>query len=466
MKVMLIRNHDLGNINTRLPESVNKVQGIYPPLGLAYIAAVLKEEHDVSIVDAQALNLTTSELESTIAEEKPDVVGVTAMTSTLKGALEAARLAKKVDAEIKTVLGGPHLFIYPQETLSYDFVDFGVAGEGEIVFPELLEAIDGKRTFESIDGLAYKDNNNIKYTPATRYVKELDSLPFPARELLPNEKYFSILADQPFATMITSRGCPFRCAYCAKKKLDNVMRYRSIKNVVDEIEHALERWKFKTIWFYDDTFTLNRKRTLEFCNEVIERGLKFKWETPTRVDRVDLETLKLMKKAGCRRLRYGVESGRQHILDEMKKDITLEDARNAIKWSRQAGIESFCFYMIGYPGESEEDIKATIDFAVELDSNWAMFSNVTPYPFTELHDRAVEMGLLKDADYWRKYALGKTEERIPYEFPEMERWVREAYKRFYFRPKVFYRTLASIRDYRQFKRYLFGFMAIVRFKLV
>lgn len=467
MRVLLVRHHDVEHINIRMPESVNKVQGIYPPLGLAYIAAVLRQHgHEASIIDSQALNLTTEELRSKVENYHPDVVGVTCMVSTFKGALEVARLTKNIDTDIKTVLGGPHLFSFPKETLSYDYVDFGVAGEGEIIMPELLLALEGKKRFETIDGLAYKENGTIKYTPAVRYVKDLDSLPFPARELLPNHKYFSILADQPFTTMISSRGCPFKCGYCSKKPLDTHMRYRSIKNVVDEIEYCLEKWNFRTIWFYDDTFTVNRKRTVEFCKEVIDRGLKFKWETPTRVDRVDLELLKLMKKAGCRRLRYGVESGSQRILDKMVKDITLNDARNAIQWSKKAGIESFCFYMVGYPGEGEEEIKKTIDFSIELDSNWAMFSNVTPYPFTELHSMAVKEGLLKDEEYWKKYVLGETKERIPYEFQDMEKWVKKAYQRFYFRPKVVYRTLVSIRDYRQFKRYLLGLYAILRFKLV
>lgn len=466
MRILLLRHHDIGNINSRLPESVNKIQGIYPPLGLAYIASTLQElNHDVAIIDSQALNLTVKELKNEIIKYRPDVVGITCMTATLKGALEAAKITKEIDPEIKTVVGGPHLFNFPKETLSYEFVDFGVAGEGEIVMPELLSTLEGDLHCEKIDGLVYRKNGDIRYSPATRFVKDLDTLPFPARELLPNHKYFSILAGNPFTTMITSRGCPFRCGYCAKKPIDKHLRYRSIKNVIDEIEYCQEKWNFETIWFYDDTFTMNRKRTVEFCNEIISRGLQFKWETPTRVDRVDFDLLKLMKKAGCKRLRYGVESGDQRILDKMKKDITLEYVRKAIISSKKAGIESFCFFMIGYPGETEAEIKKTINFSIELDANWAMFSNVTPYPFTELYDMALETGLLKDKDYWEKFALGKTNERVPYDFPDMDKWVKKAYHKFYFRPKVVYRTLLSIRDYKQMERYMLGLYALLRFKL-
>ncbi|MCL5072805.1 MAG: B12-binding domain-containing radical SAM protein [Actinobacteria bacterium] len=446
---------------------MNKIQGIYPPLGIAYIASALKEQnHEVNIIDSQALNLSTGELASEIKKNSPDVVGITCMTSTFRGALEAAKITKKIDSEIKTVLGGPHLFSFPKETLAYDFIDFGVAGEGEIVMPELLSAIEGNSDIEKIDGLVYrKKNGDVNYRPATRTVNDLDSLPFPARELLPNHKYFSILAGHPFTTMIASRGCPFRCSYCAKKPIDKYLRYRSVKNIIDELEYCLEKWKFDTIWFYDDTFTINRKRTVEFCNEIISRGLHFNWETPTRVDCVDFDLLKLMRKAGCKRLRYGIESGDQKILDLMKKDITLEDARKAIILSKKAGIQCFCFFMIGYPGETEEEIKKTINFSTEIDADWAMFSNVTPYPFTELHELAIETGLLKEKDYWKKFALGQTEERIPYVFPDMNKWVKKAYQKFYFRPKVVYRTALSIRDYEQMKRYLLGLYALLKFKL-
>ena len=464
MRVMLIRYHNIGNINTRLPESINRVQGVYPPLGIAYVASTLEKfGHDVRILDSRALNLTAEETKKHIEKFNPDVVGITCMSSTIKGSLEAAYLTKQVSKGIVTVMGGPQVFIYPKETTNYDFVDFGIAGEGEIIMPELLEALDGKKKLGEIDGLVYK-KNGIKFNPAKRYVKDLDSLPFPARHLLPNYKYFSILSDHPFTTLITSRGCPFRCGYCFRKKLDRIVRYRSAKNVVDEIQYCLEKWKFREIWFYDDTFTMNKRHAAQICKEIIDRGLDFKWEAVTRVDCVSRGMLRLMKKAGCRMVRYGIESGDQETLNIMKKGITLEQAKKATKWTRETGMESFCFFMIGYPNEDEKKIKNTIDFAKNLNIDWAMFSNVTPYPSTDLLELAYEKGLLKDREYWRKFTLGKTNERIPYEFPDMDRWVKKAYKSFYLRPGFAAKTLFKIKSLRQVKKYLLGLYAILNFK--
>jgi radical SAM superfamily enzyme YgiQ (UPF0313 family) len=464
MKILLVRHHDIGNINTRLPESINKVQGIYPPLGIAYIASVLEaSDHKVKILDSQALNLTTKETKKEIYKFHPDVVGITCMTSNLKGALEVARLAKDISEDIVTVLGGSNLFVYPRETLTYDYVDFGVAGEGEIIFPELISAISGRKKLGDIDGLAYKKNNVIKFKPATRWVKNLNILPFPARHLLPNHKYFSILSDHPFTTMITSRGCPYNCGYCFRKHLDKIVRFRSPENVVDEIEHCLEMG-FKEIWFYDDTFTMNRKHVIGICNEILARGLNFKWEAVTRVDCVDLEILKKMKMAGCHLIRYGIESGDQAILNIMKKGITLKQAEDAISLTKHVGIDTFCFFMIGYPGENEEKIKKTIDFTSKLNPDWVMFSNTIPYPSTELLDLAYELGLLEDKDYWKKFTMGKNNGRIPYRFPGLDKWVEKAYKQFYFRPRTILKTILRIKNLRQAMRYMLGLWALVKFK--
>jgi radical SAM superfamily enzyme YgiQ (UPF0313 family) len=467
MKVLLVRHHDLGNVNTRLPESINKVQGIYPPLGIGYIASILEKlGHKVKILDSIALNLTTRETKREIEKFGPDIVGVTTMTSTLKGSLEITKIIKEISEDIYTVIGGPHLSVFPQETLSNSSIDFGVLGEGEVVMPKLISALEGKIKVNEVQGLVYKGNSRVKLNPQRNYVKNLDSLPFPARHLLSNEKYFSILSDYPFTTMITSRGCPFKCGYCFKKKFDDILRYRSAGNIVDEIELCLEKWKFNEIWFYDDTFTLNRKHVGEICNEIIDRGLDFKWEAPTRVDCLDKRLLKLMKKAGCYRLRFGVESGNQNILNLMKKNIRLSQVRRAIKLTKEVGIESFCFFIIGYPRENAQTIEETINFALTLDPDWAMFSNVVPYPNTHLFKLAYMEGLLKDKDYWRKFSLGKTNDRIPYDFPNIEKWVKKAYRKFYFRPKLILKTLAKIRDMKQLKRYSLGLWALLKFRMI
>jgi radical SAM superfamily enzyme YgiQ (UPF0313 family) len=466
MKVLLIRHHDVGNINTRLPESVNRVQGIYPPLGLLYISSSLRSfDHEVKFIDSQALNLTTDEVKKEIRKFNPDVVGTMAMTSTLKGALEVCKLAKEVNREIKTVIGGPHMYIYPRETVSYDFVDFGISGEGEFRIIELLDFLEKKRKIQHIDGITYKKEGKVYHIPIKRYIKDINSIPFPSRDLIPIEKYYSIISLHPFTTMITSRGCPFNCSYCFKSPIDRHVRFRSKENVIAEIEYCLSEFKLREIWFYDDTFTLNRKHVIELCNEIITRNLKFKWEAPTRVDSLDLELLKIMKRAGCMRLRLGIESGSQRILNLMRKGINKTQIEKAVKMCKKVGIETFCFFMLGYPTETEKEMKETIDFAIKLNPDWAMFSITTPYPQTELYQFASELGLI-NKDYWKLFTLNEENDRMPYCAENVAHYTKKAYRKFYFRPRFVINLLLNTKDIHQFKKYFDGFFALTKFKII
>jgi anaerobic magnesium-protoporphyrin IX monomethyl ester cyclase len=307
MKITLLRYHDEGNINTRLPESLNKNQGVLPPLGLAYIAGALeKAGHEIMFIDAVAENLTRDEVRKKIKDFKTQIVGVTCLTPTILGALEACEISKECGAIV--IIGGVHLEVYPKETLSYNFIDYGIIGEGEETVVELVDTIENNKPVNNILGIAYKENNEIKINPA-RIVKDLDSIPMPARHLLPMDKYNSVISLHPMTTMMSSRGCPFHCGFCFKGETDKVLRLRNPIKVVDEMEYVVKQYKVKEIMFYDDTFTWNKKHVEDICHEIIKRGLKIKWEAPTRVNTVTEELLELMKKAGCRRLRYGVESG-------------------------------------------------------------------------------------------------------------------------------------------------------------
>jgi len=469
MKILLVRHHDIGNINTRLPESINKAQGVYPPLGLLYIAAVLEQNgHDVKILDSQALNLTTHETKEEIRKFGPAIVGITCMTPNIKGALEAARLSKEIADEagkdIITVLGGPQLSIYPKETLSYDYVDIGVIGEGEYTMLDLVNAIENKKDISKIRGIVYKDKKgNVKSTGA-RIVDDIDSLPFPSRHLLQTEKYHCVITKHPFTTMMTSRGCPFKCGFCFKGPSDEKMRYRDPKSVVDEMEHCVKKYKVREIMFYDDTFTNNRKHVFDVCNEIIKRGMKIKWECPTRIDCLDEEILRIMKRAGCIRLRLGVESGNQKILDIMRKKITLEKIERAFKRSRNVGIETFAYFIIGYACENEDTIKDTINFAKKIDADWAMFTVATPLPDTNLWELATEQGIV-DPNYWRDFTLGKTVERMPFLVKNADILANRAYKQFYMRPRFVIKKLSKMTSIDTMRKYYRGFNSIVSFEM-
>ncbi len=461
MKVLLIRYHDKSNINTRLPESLNKAQGVLPPLGIAYIAVILKGAgHDVKVIDALALNLTAGEVRQIISQEGAEVIGVTTMISNVKGALEVCRIGK--DCGVTTVLGGPLLSIYPRETLAYDFVDYGIIGEGEYPMLELVNALRDSRPVVSIKGLAYKENGKIKINEA--FINEdLDTLAFPDRDLLPIERYSSIIGLHPVTTMITSRGCPFHCGFCVKGPSDRKYRVRTPRNVVDEMELVVKKYKVKEIMFYDDTLTLNRDFVVGMCNEVLRRKLKIKWESPTRIDRVDEDLLKLMHKAGCIRLRYGVESGDEGILSLMNKEIDLAKVREVFKKTREVGIETFAYFIIGYIYETPQTIKKTISFAKELNPDLVMFTVATPYPKTPLFDLAVKEGFVEE-DYWSKFISGVEQERITYFVADADKWVRRAYVGFYLRLSYILKRFSKIRSIDDIKKHFQAAKAIIAFK--
>jgi radical SAM superfamily enzyme YgiQ (UPF0313 family) len=373
------------------------------------------------------------------------------------------KLSKEVSKDIITVIGGPQISVFPNETLSFDFVDYGIFGEGENAMLELVNNIEEGKSTSDIQGLLYKKDKKVFINQAS-LIEDLDSLPFPARHLLPNEKYHCVISKHPFTTMITGRGCPFRCGFCFKGPSDKKIRLRSAKNVVDEMEHCIEKYKVKEIMFYDDTLTFNKEHIKNICNEIISRKLKVDWESPTRIDCVDEDTLKVMKKAGCIRLRYGVESGDQRILDVMMKKTTLEKVEDAFKLTKKIGIETFAYFIIGYATEDEQTIRNTINFAKKLDPDWVMFTVATPLPSTNLFDLSVEKGLI-DEQYWKNFVLGKTSERIPFLVKDADEWAKKAYKEFYLRPKFFFKKVYKIRSFDTIKKYMRGFNSIFSFEM-
>ena len=461
-KVILVRYHNTGNINTRLPESLNRVQGVLPPLGIAYIAAVLEKNGiTTQIIDAPGLNMTSQEFKEAIQREKPDIVGIACMTSNIHGALEAAKICKENGAI--TVLGGPQLAVYPEETVSYPYVDFGIIGEGEYSMLKLVQSIEAEKDISSIRGLIYKKGKKI-ITNEAQIIDNLDELPFPAYHLLPMNRYSSVIGLHPVCTMITSRGCPYQCGFCFKQPTDKRFRMRSPKNIVDEMEYLIKKYGVKEIMFYDDTISVMREHVEGICKEIINRELKIKWESPTRIDLVDEELLKLMKKAGCIRLRYGVESGDPVILKLMNKQITLDRAVHVFDMTRKIGIESFAYFIIGYITETPETMQRTIDFAKKLDSDFAMFTIATPYPKTSLFSLSVERKLI-DPDYWKKFVLSKDVGRMPYLVPDAEKWMKKAYRSFYLRPRFILRKVLQLKSINALKKYVRGAWGLVWFSM-
>lgn len=460
MRVHLIRYHDLGNINTRLPQSLNKRQGVLPPLGLAYIASSLERAgHEVRLIDAIAENLTKEEVRQRIREFSPKVVGVTAMTPTFKGAMEAAQIAKEEGAI--TVMGGVHMALFAAETLTYDYVDYGVIGEGEETIIDLCDAIENDKAVSSIEGLAYKNGSEIK-VGSPKLIANLDDLPFPAYNLLPMHLYSSIIGYDTATTMMGSRGCPYKCTFCYKTPSDKKYRRRNVKSIVDEIEHVMDKYNVKEIMFYDDL--MPKPYVHELCNELLERKVKVAWEVPQRVNLVDRESLHLMKRAGCRMLRYGVEQGDPDMMQIIEKRTTQNEVINAFKWTHEAGIETFAYFIVGYINETDETMRSTVDLAKAIDPKYVMFTKAVPLPDTKLMDDAVKQGFIK-SDYWQNFVLGKEMEPIIPFVANADEWVKRAYREFYFRPKRILRQLSSLKSFDDIRKSFDAFWGMLFFKM-
>ena len=404
MRVQLIRYHDVGNVNTRLAQSLNKRQGVLPPLGIAYIASALEAAgHIVDLIDAIALALSKEEVQTRIRDFAPDMVGVTAMTPTIRGALEAAQLAK--DEGAMTVVGGVHMSIFPHETLRYPQVDFGIVGEGEHTIVELCDALERDGTFSSIPGVCYKKPDGEIVVGLPRIVDDVSSLPWPAYHLLPMERYSSIIGQSPVTTMMGSRGCPYKCGFCFKTPSDKKYRTRDVTQIVDEIEFVIDRYGVREVMFYDDI--MPPKYAGALSREIIDRNVKIKWQTPQRVNLVDPELLELMAQAGCHILRYGVEQGDPEMMRYVEKKTHLPQVKSAFDWAKNAGIDTFAYFIIGYINETEKTMRATIDLAKELDPRYVMFTKAVPLPNTPLMFEAVKQGFV-DSDYWTRFTLGDT----------------------------------------------------------
>ena len=461
MKVTLIRYHDLDNTSTRLAKSLNDRQGVLPPLGLAYIASALEEAgHEVDLIDVIALCLSREEVSKRIEQFDPELVGITAMTPTFHGALEAARIAKIHNR--KTLIGGVHMSIYAEETLSYQEVDFGIVGEGEETIVELCSALKEGRDYSSIEGLCYKKEDGSIKVGRARIVQDLTQLPMPSYHLLPMGKYSSIIGMKPVSTMMGSRGCPYKCGFCFKTPSDKKYRTRSVENIVDEIEYLIKNYEVKEVMFYDDLMPQAYARGLS--NEIIKRNVKINWQTPQRVNLVNPELLRLMAKAGCHILRFGVEQGDPDMMQLVEKKTTIDQVRLSFQAANEAGIKTFAYFIIGYTGETEQTMQATINLAKDLNPTYVMFTKAVPLPQTPLMNQSLSKGLV-DPEYWRKYTLGVPQAPMPNLVPDADKWVAHAYRSFYLRPSVIIKRLLSIRTYHDIKRHIDAFIGIVGFKM-
>ena len=418
---------------------------VAPSMGLAYLAAVLEQNgYHVEILDAPAFELTYEDLSGEFKRRKPDIVGVTATTAVAPSAFKTAQIAKKVLPDSLVVMGGGHITFIPVETMKAEpSIDVGVIGEGEYTFLELVETWEKGGDLSKVKGLILRrKDGSLHFTPPRPLIQNLDELPFPARHLLPMERYRVFGKHITLGLIFTSRGCPYNCVFCSSSLLfGKKFRARSPRNVVDEVEEFVEKYKSDHVEFVDDLFIFDKKRVEAICREIRERGLDISWVCSARVDSADLELFKTLRKAGCVMIYLGVESGVQRVLNLMRKGTKVEQAVRAVRMAKEAGLQVVASFVLGIPGETWEEALETIRFAKKLDPDFAQFSLATPFPGTALYHMAKEKGLLLTED-WTKYTVLKpvmrTEELSE---KQLEKLIRKAYFDFYLRPKIIWRYI-------------------------
>ncbi|MGO9118332.1 MAG: B12-binding domain-containing radical SAM protein [Desulfomonilaceae bacterium] len=422
-----------------------------PSFGLVCLAAVaLREGHEVKVIDAAAENLSVDETVQEALRFSPDIIGISATTAGIVPAAELAALAKKSLADTLTVVGGPHVTALPAETLEESpAIDIGVVGEGEETLAELLSVVGRKNAVtQRILGTVIRHNGRITVHPRRPLIADLDQLPLPAWSLLrgfPRRFRPSLvrLNRLPCCSVVLTRGCPNRCLFCDRSVFGNKCRSYSPTYAINMIEDLRYNYGVKEILIEDDTFVVDRKRVEEFCQRIIDGKIDITWSCLGRADRMTPELLHLMKRAGCWNIAYGIECGDETILKAMSKKLTIEQIEQAVSWSKKAGLTTRGFFMVGFPGETHESMAATLDLATRLPLDDISVMQLTPFPGTDLYQRAEEFGTLyKD---WKKMNSLNTV-FVPFGFTEedLEKARNRMIKEFYLRPRIVFSKLLQI----------------------
>jgi radical SAM superfamily enzyme YgiQ (UPF0313 family) len=455
-------------------EVTEKEGGFLPPLGLATLAAYLIEKgFSVGILDPQIGNISLEQISQYVKENNPKVIGLSTLTSTFEKAKEIGKKLKSDFPDKLMIIGGHHITIFPESAVkAHEIFDIFIYGEGELTAHELMEFFKAKNydknmilnsaeDLKKINGIMFKHANKILKTKPREFIQNLDILPMPARHLLPMEKYIPLPIEYkrlPTLQMMVSRGCPFNCTYCSTHgTFGYKIRFRSPEKVIEEIKHVIEKYGARQISFWDDVLTINKEWITKLCDLMIKEKLNIIWNCYAHPNTVTDEILKKMKQAGCFCIWYGIEAGDDSLLKIINKGTTVESIKKAVQLTKKNKIEVRGLFMVGLPGETPKLAQKTIDFAKELDVDYAQFSITTPHIGTKLYEDAEKYGTLKKdfSKYTQHEAIF-----VPFGYKskeEVEAMSKKAYKEFYQRPSYILKHMLKVRNLDDIKRYLKAF---------
>lgn len=436
-----------------------KIDSSLPSLGLASMAAYVRSRGlSVKIIDAPAEKISVENFADYLSDNlenfRARYVGFTATTAAVKNAYLMAEIVKKIYPEAKIIFGGAHCAALPREVISQPMIDIVVYGEGEITLYEILAG----QPLSEIKGVIYKRDGQVVVNPPRPRIANLDELPYPAYDLLPMDKYYPAKGSYkklPAISMLTSRGCPGRCTFC-NKTLGNNMVFRSAKSLIEEIKMLQKEYGIRQIMFYDDTFTTYKDNVRKFCELLLENKMNLSWCCFSRVDFIDLDLLKLMKKSGCHQIMYGIESGNQNVLNSINKNIKLDLVKKIVQLTKKAKIDVRGAFMIGNPIETKRTVLETLNFAIMLNPEIAIFNITTPYPGTQMFEEAKRRDLIMTYD-WDDYDLSKPVMKLPYiTQEEISELYHYCYKKYYFRPRYISLRLWRLFTHPEEIKFAFG----------
>jgi len=441
------------------------------PILLCYTATLLKNNgFDVSYIDSVIQDYDIGLTFEEIGKLNPELVFIETATPTYDFDIEFVNLLKEKFSQIKVVMAGSHVTKFPEKCIEESKIDVVIKGEHDMVTLNVANALRDGKSLNEIKGICFRDKKIVNNENAP-LIDDLDSLPFPDRNLIPYQWYAEgHVKNFPFTFVMAARGCPNQCAFCLWPNIfyNHRVRVRSPKNIVDELEWLVKEYGMKEVFFDDDTFNISKKRVMDICNEILNRNVKIVWGCSGRVDCVDEEMLVIMKKSGCKLICYGVESANEKTLEKTHKGINLDMARGAVKLTQKAKITAHVNLMIGFPWETKEEMENTINFGLELNADTVQYSLVFPHPGSEMYEWALKENWFYD-EALNNFAMFDMTSgpvlKTQVSREELMNIVSKAHARFFLRPGYVFRQLKNIRSYDDFKYTLRGAKSVLKGKI-